>query len=254
MDRTEDRQDIANWKERKVGECAGELKHANASLNVLFSQGNTEESAVDSRKWRHPFIRTGLLFLSGLYYISVLLSSPSCLRSSVNKVSLYLYCPVVGQFRLFLQFLLQVAIGLCLFGPDCCGSEATVVPCGVTFIQDRALLGVHSHHDHTCGEPERRAREGETFKTSKSSVNRNEHREGETKTPTHSSLEASFQRFVCRPGRYQPTCDTIRLPWCHNQTYISILLLPLVLGEPGNDCPLHKTEEGGQWSFWTILN
>lgn len=151
-------------------------------------------------------------FWNILYYISVLLSSPSCLRSSVNKVSLYLYCPVVGQFRLFLQFLLQVAIGLCLFGPDCCGSEATVVPCGVTFIQDRALLGVHSHHDHTCGEPERRAREGETFKTSKSSVNRNEHREGETKTPTHSSLEASFQRFVCRPGRYQPTCDTIRLP------------------------------------------
>lgn len=65
------------------------------------------------------------------------------------SVSLYLYCPVVGQIRLLLQFLLQVAVGLCLFGTDRCGSEAAVVTCGVTFKQDRTLLGVYGRHDHT---------------------------------------------------------------------------------------------------------
>lgn len=62
--------------------------------------------------------------------------------------------------------------------------------------------------------------------------------------PTHSSLGASFQRSVCTPGRCQPACGTRLLPWCHNQTYISILLLPHEPGEPGNDCRLHATGEG----------
>lgn len=62
---------------------------------------------------------------------------------------------------------------------------------------------------------------------------------------THSSQEASFQRFVCRPGRYQPTYDTACLHWCRNQTYISILLLPLLPDEPGNDCPLHRNKQEG---------
>lgn len=65
------------------------------------------------------------------------------------------------------------------------------------------------------------------------------------KSITHSSQEASFQRFACRPGRYQPTCDTTHPPRCRNQTYISILPLPLAPGEPGNDRPLHRTEEEG---------
>ena len=72
----------------------------------------------------------------------------------------YLHRPVVGQFRLFLQFLLQVSIGLCLFGPNRSGSEATVVACWVTFIQNWTLLRVHSRKDHTCRHRRRREREG----------------------------------------------------------------------------------------------
>lgn len=82
----------------------------------------------------------------GLFCI---LHQSSCLSSSINQTLLYLHCPVLGQLRLLLQFLLQVAVGLCLFGPNCCGSEATVVACRVTFVQDRTLLRIHSHHDHT---------------------------------------------------------------------------------------------------------
>lgn len=63
------------------------------------------------------------------------------------------------QLRLFLQFLLQVAVSLCLLGPDCGGSEATVIACWVTFVQGGTLLGVHSCQDHTCGERRRRMKE-----------------------------------------------------------------------------------------------
>ncbi|KAA8593778.1 hypothetical protein FQN60_004612 [Etheostoma spectabile] len=54
----------------------------------------------------------------------------------------------------------KVAIGLSLFGSNCSGSEATEVACGVTFIQDRTLLGVYSRHDHTCREQRRERRGG----------------------------------------------------------------------------------------------
>lgn len=124
-------------------------------FSVLLKDDSSGHTAVNG------YLVTGRLSGPVYSFISVLFSSASRLRSSANWVSLYLYCPVVGQLRLFLQLLLQVAIGLCLFGPDCCGSEATVVACWVAFIQDRTLLGVHSHHDHTCGEQKRREREGE---------------------------------------------------------------------------------------------
>lgn len=68
----------------------------------------------------------------------------------------YLDAPVVAQLRLLLQLLLQVAVGLGLLGADRCGPEAAVVTRRVTFIQDRAQLGVHGHHDHTWGAEERR--------------------------------------------------------------------------------------------------
>ena len=70
-------------------------------------------------------------------------------------MSLYLYCPVLVQLRLLLQLLLQVAVSLCLLGPDRGGSEATVITCWVTFVQGGTLLGVHSYQDHTCGERRR---------------------------------------------------------------------------------------------------
>lgn len=63
---------------------------------------------------------------------------------------------------------------------------------------------------------------------------------------THSSQEASSQRSVCRPGRYQPAYDTTRRPRCHSQTYISTLPLPPAPDGPGNDCPLQRAEEGEQ--------
>lgn len=58
----------------------------------------------------------------------------------------------MGQLGLLLQLLLEVAVGLCLFGSDRSGSEATVVACWVAFKQAGALLGIHCHHDHTCPE------------------------------------------------------------------------------------------------------
>lgn len=76
----------------------------------------------------------------------------------LSILSLYLYCPVMAQFWLFLQFLLQVVVGLCLLGPDRSGPEATVVTCRVTFKQHRALLGVYGHQDHTWEKSRRRGR------------------------------------------------------------------------------------------------
>lgn len=66
------------------------------------------------------------------------------------ETCVYLHRPVMGQLRLLLQLLLQVAVGLCLLGPDCSGSEAAVVACWVTLEETGALLGVHCSHDHTC--------------------------------------------------------------------------------------------------------
>lgn len=64
----------------------------------------------------------------------------------------YLHCPVMGQLGLFLHFLLQVAVGFCLFGPDRGGPEAAVVTSRVTLVEGGTQLRVHGHHEHTCGE------------------------------------------------------------------------------------------------------
>lgn len=74
-----------------------------------------------------------------------------------GRFRFYLHRPVVAQLRLLLQFLLQIAVGFRLFGPHSRGPEATVVACGVTLEQSRALQRVHGHHQHTCRGGERRS-------------------------------------------------------------------------------------------------